>query len=59
MKQHLKSRGVAFAQKDPMVDEEAEDELAGLGIYSTPVTIIDGEVVMGYDAARLDTLLDN
>ena len=45
-------------QKDPMVDEVAEAELAELGIYSTPVTIIDGEVVLGFDAARLDQLLE-
>ena len=46
-------------QKDPMVDEQAEAELAELGIYSTPVTIIDGEVLLGFDAARLDQLLDS
>ena len=41
-----------------MVDEAAEAELAALGIYSTPVTIVDGEVVVGFDAARLNQLLD-
>ena len=45
-------------QKDPMVDEAAEAELAALGIYSTPVTIINGEIVVGFDAARLDQLLE-
>ena len=45
-------------QKDPMVDEQAEAELAALGIYATPVTIIDGEVVVGFDAPKRDELLD-
>lgn len=56
--QHLADKGVSFEQKDPMVDEEAEAELAALGIYATPVTIIDREVVVGFDAEKLDRLLD-
>ena len=55
---HLADKGVSFARKDPMVDEEAEAELAALGINATPVTIIDGEVVVGYDAEKLDRLLE-
>ncbi len=42
-----------------MVDEAAEAELAALGIYSTPVTFGDSEIVVGFDAARLDQLLDS
>lgn len=42
-----------------MVDEAAEAELAELGIYATPVTVIDGEVVVGFDAAKLDQLLES
>ena len=56
--QHLADKGVSFERKDPMVDEEAEAELAALGIYATPVTIIDREVVVGFDAEKLDRLLD-
>jgi hypothetical protein len=40
-----------------MVDPEAEAELAELGLYATPVTLIDGEPVVGFDPERLDRLL--
>ncbi len=55
----LAARGVAFVRKDPMVDPEAEAELAALDIFSTPVTIIGGEVVVGFDRERLERLLDH
>ena len=59
MTEFLAAKGVPFTRKDPMVDEEAEAELAALGIYSTPVTLIGGEVVVGYDPERLAALLDD
>jgi hypothetical protein len=33
-------------------------ELEHLGVASTPVTVIDGEVVVGFDRRRLAALLD-
>jgi hypothetical protein len=33
-------------------------ELDHLGVASTPVTVIDGEVVVGFDRQRLAALLD-
>ncbi len=32
-------------------------ELIALGARATPVTVIDGEVVMGFDRAKIDDLL--
>ena len=32
-------------------------ELEDLGVLSTPVTVVDGEVVVGFNARRLDELL--
>lgn len=40
-----------------LADETAMHELEELGVLSTPVTVIDGEVVVGFDRARLDELL--
>ena len=42
-----------------MIDPEAEAELAALGNYSTPVTIIGGEIVVGFEPETLQRLLDN
>lgn len=58
MKQYLADKGVAFENRDPMVDEDAQAELAALGISATPVTLIDGEAVIGFDPDRLDQLLE-
>ena len=41
-----------------MVDPDAEAELAALGLYSTPVTDIGGEIVVGFDPERLTRLLE-
>jgi hypothetical protein len=33
------------------------DELMRLGVATTPVTVIDGEIVIGFDQKRLAALL--
>jgi len=38
-------------------DESALSELEKLGIFTTPVTVIGGEVVIGFDQTRLEALL--
>ena len=40
-----------------MNDNSAMDELIKLGVLTTPVTVIDGEVVVGFDRARFEKLL--
>ena len=40
-----------------MIDPDAEAELVALGVSATPVTLIDGEVVIGFDRERLEQLL--
>lgn len=57
MVEFLAGKGVAFTRKEPMVDEQAEAELAALGLYTTPVTRIGEAVVVGYDPERLEALL--
>lgn len=33
------------------------EELTGMGYSATPVTVIDGEVVVGFNKTRLEQLL--
>ncbi len=40
-----------------MIDEEARAELFSLGGRSTPALVVDGELVPGFDKARIDALL--
>ena len=44
-------------QKDVTEDPEAMEELIKIGVMTTPVTVIDGEVVVGFDQKRLEELL--
>ncbi|MGD1995965.1 MAG: glutaredoxin family protein [Anaerolineae bacterium] len=57
MKEFLSQRGVPFVERDVAQDEAALAELEQLGVFTTPVTVIDGEVVVGFDRVRLDALL--
>ena len=43
--------------KDIRADKSALDELIKLGFRATPVTIIDGEAVAGFDRPKLEKLL--
>lgn len=38
-------------------DQQALQELFSMGYRSTPVTVIDGEVIVGFDQARIEKLL--
>jgi hypothetical protein len=38
-------------------DEAALKELLALGYQSTPVTLIDGEAIVGFDQQRIEKLL--
>ena len=40
-----------------MNDRSAMDELLEIGLMNTPVTVIDGEIVVGFDRARFGKLL--
>ncbi|MHB1134205.1 MAG: glutaredoxin family protein [Chloroflexota bacterium] len=57
VKEFLSQRGVAFVERDIAVDPSAIDELAALGVLTTPVIVVDGEVVVGFNSGRLRELL--
>lgn len=43
--------------KNILEDEQALEELQKLGFRATPVTVIDGEVIVGFDRGRIEQLL--
>jgi len=57
VKEFLSQQGIAFVERDVAQDETAVSELERLGVMTTPVTVIDGEVVIGFDRERLTALL--
>lgn len=44
--------------KNVREDEAALKELLSLGFQSTPVTLVDGDAVVGFDQEKLEKLLD-
>jgi glutaredoxin len=54
---HLESRGQPYIERDVDTDAAARQEMIDLGASATPVTVIDGEVVIGYDEESIDELL--
>lgn len=54
---HLQSRGQKYTERDVDADVDARQEMMDLGAQGTPVTVIDGEVVIGFDEESIDELL--
>ena len=57
LKEFLSQKKVNFTERNVADDETAMAELEKLGYMTTPVTLIDGEVVVGFDVAKLNKLL--
>ena len=54
---YLSQKGVSFTAKDIASDNEAFDEFARLNSPGTPTILVDNEVIIGFDQARLDAAL--
>ena len=59
VKEFLSQQNVDFIDRDITADDAALTELEQLGYMTTPVTLIDGEAVVGFDRAKLEKLLKN
>jgi glutaredoxin len=57
VKEFLSQNNIDFTDRNIATDETALTELEKIGYMTTPVTIIDGEVVIGFDIAKLRALL--
>jgi glutaredoxin 3 len=56
-KEYLSQKGVQFQEKDIMQDPTALDDLKKLGYMTTPVIVIDGIVIVGFDTDKIDAAL--
>ena len=56
-KEFLSHKRIVFTVKNVAEDPAARAELEALGYRATPVTVIDGEVVVGFDRGRIERLL--
>ncbi len=57
VKEFLSQKNISFTDRNIAADEAAISELQKLGYMTTPVTVIDGEVVVGFDQPKLERLL--
>jgi len=56
-KEFLSMKGVAYQERNVQEDKSALEELQKLGYMTTPVVVIDGEIIVGFDQAKLETAL--
>ena len=56
-KEFLKEHGIAFEEKDVQEHKYAHEAMDVSGQAGIPVTVIDGQVVVGFDVPRLKELL--
>ena len=58
-KEHLQAHAIDFEDFDVSTDmERAKEMIEKSGQYGVPVLDIDGEIIVGFDRARIDTLLE-
>jgi glutaredoxin 3 len=57
VKEFLSQKKTSFVDRNIAADDAALNELERLGYMTTPVTVIDGEVVVGFDRDKLERLL--
>ena len=53
-KEYLSQKHIPFQERDVTKDAEAVAELQRVGYMTTPVTVIDGTVIVGFDAAKIE-----
>ena len=56
-KEFLSQNAIPFLDRDVSKDSVALEELEKLGLMTTPVILVDGEAVVGFDKKKLKTLL--
>jgi len=57
-KEHLQSNGISFEDVDVSTDmTRAREMVEKSGQYGVPVIDVDGDIIIGFDRARIDTLL--
>jgi glutaredoxin len=55
--EYLAKRGVPFVGRDVQEDPGALREMIQMRLSTTPVILIDGAAIEGFDAARIDAAL--
>jgi len=58
-KEYLSSKGISYQDLDVSSNKEALEEMTKVsGQMGVPVVVIDGEPIVGFDKARIDSLIE-
>ena len=57
VKEYLSQKGIVFQERDIAQDPDALADLKKLGYMTTPVIVIDGSVIVGFDSEKIDQAL--
>ncbi len=57
-KDYLTEKEVSYEEKNVQLDKDARAELMAKGYTGVPVIVIDNEEIVGFDKARIDSLLN-
>jgi glutaredoxin 3 len=57
-KEYLSQKGIPFQERDIAQDPSALADLKKLGYMTTPVIVINGSVIVGFDAKKIDRALE-
>ena len=57
LKKYLEEKSVKYTEYNILKNDENRKTLIKLGYMSVPVSIIDGNHVLGFDKSRIDNLL--
>jgi glutaredoxin-like YruB-family protein len=59
LKEYLKQKNIDFQDFDVSQDKASLEEMVKLtGQMGVPVVVVDGKVVIGFDKAKIDSLLN-
>jgi glutaredoxin 3 len=53
----LSQRNIDYIEKNIRTDLDAMQEMVEIGSQSTPTTVIDGEVIIGFDKGKISEML--
>lgn len=56
-KEYFESNNIEYTLKDVENDLEARKEFVSKGHTGVPVIVIDGEEILGFDKARIESIL--
>jgi glutaredoxin-like protein NrdH len=58
VKEYLSQKQIQFHDRDITKDPSSILELQKLGFLTTPVTVVDDKVIVGFDVPKLDEALN-